>query len=88
LTFGGGAWDTAGNYFIYSVTDPTIGATYVYLWQPGNNTTRLIQAAAGEDRFQNFTWTRDGRYVYYNLGNRELWQYDVVAGELRAVAGQ
>jgi anti-sigma factor RsiW len=88
FTFGGGAWDSAGNYFIYSVTDAAIGAAYVYLWQPGNNTTKLVQAAAGEARFQHFTWTVDGRYVYYNLGYRELWQYDVVAGELRGVAGQ
>jgi anti-sigma factor RsiW len=87
FTFGGGAWDAAGNYFIYSVTDQTIGAAYVYLWQPGNNRTELIQATASEAHFQNFSWTADGRYVYYNLGNRELWQYDVVTGELRAVAG-
>jgi hypothetical protein len=87
FTFGGGAWDIAGNYFIYSVTDPEIGAAYVYLWQPGNNRTKLIQATAGVTGFQNFTWTADGRNIYYNLGSRELWQYDVVTGELRAVAG-
>ena len=88
FTFGGGAWDTAGNYFIYNVMDSTIGAAYVYRWQPGNNTTELIQASAGDDRFQNFTWTADGRYVYYNLDNRGLWQYDVVTEELRPIAGQ
>ncbi len=88
FTFGGGAWDIAGNYFIYSVTDPEIGADYVYLWQPGNNRTELIQAAAGVTGFHNFTWTTDGRYVYYNLGSRELWQFDIVTQELRTVAGQ
>jgi hypothetical protein len=51
FTFGGGAWDAAGNYFIYSVTDQTIGAAYVYLWQLGNNRTELIQATASEAHF-------------------------------------
>ncbi|MFZ0545357.1 MAG: zf-HC2 domain-containing protein [Candidatus Promineifilaceae bacterium] len=87
FTFGTGSWDSAGNYFIYSGLDPDIGAGYVYLWQPVNDAANLIHAAAGDGSFHNFVWTEDGRRVFFNLDNQELWQYDLITEELRAIAG-
>ena len=84
--FVSGKWSDDDRYFIYNALDDNIGASYLYLWQPESGIPQLIQSAASTSPFDNFTWMPDGSRVCFNLGNQELWEYDVITAELTLIA--
>ena len=81
-----GAWSPDGRYFLYNALDDSIGASYLYLWQPESGVPQLVQAAASEAAFTNFAWMPESNRVYYNLGNQELWALDVATVETSLIA--
>lgn len=86
FNFVSGKWSPDGRYFIYNALDESIGANYLYLWQPESGVPSLIHAAAATDPFQHFTWTPDAQHFYFNLGNQALWQYSVATEALTLIA--
>lgn len=44
--FVSGQWSGDGRYFIYNALDDSIGASYLYLWQPESGIPQLIHSTA------------------------------------------
>ncbi len=84
--FVGGAWSPDGRTFVYNALDDSIGASYLYLWQPESGLPQLVQATTSEAASTNFAWMPDSSRVYYNLGNQELWSLTAETAELNLIA--
>lgn len=80
--FDGGAWSDDGRYFAYSAVDESIGASYLYLWQPESGVPFLIQATASQTPLREFTWLADGTGFYFHLADQGLWFYEVITGQV------
>ena len=84
--FGEGKWSGDGRFFIYSAVDEAENKSYVYLWQPESGAPTLLHAAEGTNGFRNFTWLPDSFGVYFNLGQVELWKFDLDTASLALIA--
>jgi hypothetical protein len=84
--FESGKWSADGRYFIYNALDDSIGASYLYLWQPESGVPQLIHSTASTSPFDNFAWMPDGSRVYFNLGNEALWSYEIETADLSLIA--
>ena len=80
--FDDGAWSADGGYFVYSAVDESIGASYLYLWQPESGVPFLVQATASQSPFSEFVWLADGDGFYFNLDDQGLWFYAVTIGQV------
>lgn len=77
FVFGEGKWSGDGRFFIYSAVDEAENKSYLYLWQSENDAPTLLHSGAGTDGFRNFAWLPDSTGVYFNLGQMELWKFEV-----------
>ena len=68
-----------GRYFIYNALDDSIGASYLYLWQPESGVLELIYSADSTDAFGSFAWLPDSSGVYFNLGREALCKRTLLA---------
>lgn len=85
FVFGEGAWSSDGRFFIYSAVDEAENKSHLYLWQPENDVPTLIHTAVGTDGFRNFTWLPDSTGLYFNLGQTELWKFEVETESLTLI---
>ncbi|MCI0393849.1 MAG: zf-HC2 domain-containing protein [Chloroflexi bacterium] len=87
FTFLDGKWSPDGQWFVYNALDSSIGASYLYLWQPeSGNVPFLIHSAASQEAFTNFTWLPDGQALVFTLGASQLLRYDLATGALQLLA--
>ncbi|MCB9009856.1 MAG: hypothetical protein H6656_21220 [Ardenticatenaceae bacterium] len=86
LVFGGGKWSGDGRFFIYSAVNEAENQSHLYLWRPESGAPILLHTAAGTDGFRNFAWLPDSTAVYFNLGQTELWNFEVETESLTLIA--
>jgi hypothetical protein len=86
FSFGEGKWSGDGRFFIYSAVDEAENRSYLCLWQPGSDAPTLLHTAASPEGFRNFAWLPDSTGVYFNLGQMELWKFEVETESLTLIA--
>ncbi|MAU01455.1 MAG: hypothetical protein CL608_30310 [Anaerolineaceae bacterium] len=86
FVFGEGTWSGDGRFFIYSAVDEAENRSYLYLWHPESDAPTLLHTAGGTDGFRNFAWLPGSTGVYFNLGQTELWKFEVETESLTLIA--
>lgn len=86
FAFPKGQWRADGQRFIYSALDPSIDASYLYLWSPEQGVPTLVYSAAATQPFQDFTWSPDGQRVFFTLGGQGVWAYDLETDQVQQIS--